>query len=99
MICLSIVNFFVPSLSEFNTDKENEDAREVRLTTFESIVREQFQLAYFGKIEYAASNEMSVQERRIIYRVLVNQKTEEKKAHEEALRKARESKKGGWRRG
>ena len=99
MICLSIVNFFVPLLSEYNSDEDNEQAREIRLTTFEAIVREQFQLAYFGKIEYAASNEMSVQERRTLYKILVDQKTDERKAQDEAIRKAKESGKSGWRKG
>ena len=42
---------------------------------------------------------MSIQERRTLYKILVDQKTEEKKAQEEAIRRDKESKKGGWRKG
>lgn len=86
-------------MSEFNSDEDNEKARDIRLSSFEAIIKEQFHLAYFGKIEYTASNEMSVQERRTLYKILVDQKTEERKAQEEAIRKAKESGKSGWRRG
>lgn len=61
--------------------------------SFEGVLREQFQLAYFGKISYDASEHMSYQERRTMYKLLIEQKQEERKQQEEAVRaaKARQS--------
>lgn len=58
-------------------------------------MKEQFQLAYHGKIEYGASDDMSTLERRTMYRILVNQKDEEKKAQEEAIKAAEAKRKAG----
>lgn len=87
-------------MSEFNTIDENERARNIRLSSFEGVLREQFQLAYFGKISYDASERMTFQERRTMYKLLVEQKQEEKKQHEEAVKqaKARQSSNRGRRR-
>lgn len=95
------MNFFAPRLSEYNTEQENLDARRIRLAAFESIVKEQFQLTYFGHIGYDVSNDLSIHERHTLYRVLVEQKQEERKAHEEALRNAKANSKNGnpgWKR-
>ena len=57
---------------------------------FESIMKEQFQLTYFGKVDYQSTNDMTTLERHMMYRLLVEQKEEERKAQEEADRIARE---------
>ena len=84
-------------MSEYNTETENLRAREVRMLSFKNIMREQFQLAYFGKISYGDSNTMSVLERHTMYSILAEQKKEEKKAQEEALKASKEKSKN-WKR-
>ena len=76
-------------MSEFNSLSENERAKNIRLRGFEGVLREQFQLSYFGKISYDASEHMTYQERRTMYKLLVEQKQEEKKQHEEAVKQAK----------
>lgn len=76
-------------MSEFNSLSENERAKNIRLRGFEGVLREQFQLAYFGKIEFSSSERMTYQERRTMYKLLVEQKQEEKKQHEEAVKQAK----------
>jgi hypothetical protein len=76
-------------LSEDNSLSENERSRYIRLNGFEGILREQFQLSYFGKIDYGASEGMTYQERRTMYKILIEQKQEERKQHEEAVKAAR----------
>ena len=62
-------------------------------------MKEQFQLAYHGQIEYDASDNMTVLERHTMYRILVEQKNEERKAQEEAMKAAEAKRKAGsWRR-
>ena len=97
--CLSPQSFFVPQLSEYNTEEENIKIRDFRLENFKAILKEQFQLAYHGHIEYGASDEMTILERHTMYKILVDQKAEEKKSHDEALKAAEARRKtGGWRR-
>lgn len=86
------LNFFAPRLSENNSPEENEKAKEIRLEFYRSILKEQFQLAYFGKIGYGDSDRMSAFERRMVYKILVEQKQEEKKAQDEAFAKSKERK-------
>ena len=81
------MSFFAPLLSEFNTDEQNLESRRVRFSTYESIMKEQFHLAYYGRVGYEDSNDMSVLERHTMYRLLVEQKKEEKKATDEAMKK------------
>lgn len=83
-------------MTDENTLEENIKARDIRLRGFEGVLREQFQLAYFGHISYDASETMTFQERRTMYKLLVEQKQEEKKQHEEAAKaaKARSSNRG-----
>ena len=86
-------------MSEYNTDKENETARDFRMANFQAIMKEQFHLTYYGHVEYGASDNMSVLERHTMYRILVDQKQEERKAQEEAMKAAEAKKKSGsWRR-
>ena len=85
------MNFFVPQLSEFNTDEQNRKARDIRMANFRNLMKEQFHLTYFGKVEYWATEQMSSLERRSMYQILVDQKKEEKKAHEEAVKSAKDN--------
>ena len=89
------MSFFVPQLSEDKTEEENLKVRDFKFSNYEEIMREQFHLAYFGKINYLGSDGMSVLERHTMYRMLVEQKKEEKKAQEEANKS---SSKKSWRR-
>ena len=73
-------------MTEENSLSANEKAKAIRLRGFEGILREQFQLAYFGKISFDASEKMTFQERRTMYKLLIEQKQEERKQHEEAMR-------------
>ena len=85
-------------MSEFNSDTRNIEARNFRMQAFESLLREQFQLAYFGHIEYNASQDMSIMERHTLYRLLSDQKKEERQAKEDSIRKAKEKNKAHrWR--
>lgn len=88
------MNFFAPQLSEYKTEAENIKARDFKFSNYEEIMREQFHLAYFGRINYLGSDGMSVLERHTMYRMLVEQKKEEKKAQEEAMKS---SGKKSWR--
>lgn len=83
-------------MTEDNTVEQNMKARDIRLRGYEGVIREQFQLAYFGHISYDASERMSYQERRTVYKLLIEQKQEEKRQHEEAAKaaKARSSNRG-----
>lgn len=97
--CLLHLNFFVPQLSEYNTVEENNKIRDFRLANFNAILKEQFQLAYHGHIEYDASDQMTVLERHTMYKILVDQKSEEKRSHDEALKAAEAKRKStSWRR-
>ena len=66
------------------------------MSSFESVLRQQFQLSYFGHISYEASESMTVSEREYMYHILIDQKDTEKKQHEEAMKaaKARKSSSG-----
>jgi hypothetical protein len=77
-------------LSDDNTEEENLKIRDMRMGMFESIMKEQFQLTYFGKVDYQSTNDMTTLERHMMYRLLVEQKEEERKAQEEAIKKAKE---------
>ena len=98
-LCLLLLSFFVPLLSEDRTDKENEQARDFRMANFQAIMKEQFQLTYYEKVDYGASEQMSVLERHTMYKILVEQKQIERKAQEDAIKAAEAKKKSGsWRR-
>lgn len=76
-------------MTEYNSLEANQRSRKVRFQGFESTLKEQFQLAYFGHISYDASEHMSVQERRVMYKLLLEQKQEEKKQRDEAMKIAK----------
>lgn len=90
--CLLQVSSFVPQLSDYNTDEENKVARDIRFSNFRTLMKEAFQLAYFGRVSYESVDSMSSLERRTMYQLLVEQKKEEKKAQDEAIQKAKEGK-------
>ena len=86
-------------MSNDNSEEENIKIRDYRLENFRAILKEQFQLAYHGKIDYGASDSMTVLERHTMYKILIEQKQEEQKAREEAIKIAEARKKSGsWRR-
>lgn len=85
-------------MSEYNSNSENKKISEFKWANFNAIMKEQFQLAYHGKIEYDASDSMTVLERHTMYRILVEQVEAEKKAREEAIKAAEAKRKSGsWR--
>lgn len=89
----SALNSFVPSLD--NEDDPPELVREkweYRMARWNEITKQQFQLSYFGTIPYEASNGMSIYEREHFFELLMEQKDAEKKAHEEAINKAKAAK-------
>lgn len=93
MICRSrsILNSFVPSLD--NEDDPPELVMQKwqhRTRHWNDVVKQQFQLSYFGKVSYEESQEMSIHEREYMFGLLLEQKAAEKKAQEEA-RKAAET--------
>lgn len=86
---LSLLSFFVPDLQ--NETDSPEDLRckwTYRSKHWEDVVKQQFQLAYFGKVSYEESQEMPIHEREFMFGLLLDQKSEEKKAHEEAIKAA-----------
>jgi hypothetical protein len=56
---------------------------------WENINKQQFQLAYYGKVSYAESLHMPVFEREFIFGLLLKTKEEENKAAEEARKNAK----------
>lgn len=86
-------------MSNDNSEDENIKIRDFRLENFKAILKEQFQLAYHGRIDYDASESMTILERHTMYKILIEQKQEEQKAREEALKAAEARKKSGsWHR-
>ena len=86
-----------------NNKKKNDEIWEYRMEMFRRIIKEQFQLAYFGRIDYGATDLMFIGERRLLYNTLVDQKQEEKnqqdRSIQEAQAKSRSSKSSNsWRR-
>lgn len=56
-----------------------------RIEKYKSILRQQFQLVYFGHFSFEDSENMCVQERQFVYDILFQQKKEEKEAYEKAM--------------
>lgn len=76
-------------LSEDNTVEENIKIRNIRLNAYNNILKQQFQLSYYGRISYEATDNMTVMDRKNMYNILTEQKEAEKKAHEEAIKQAK----------
>lgn len=51
-------------------------------------MKQQFQLAYFGKVTYEESQDMPIHEREYMFGLLLEQKDAEVKAREEAIKQA-----------
>lgn len=66
---------------------------EYRSRHWEEVVKQQFQLAYYGKVSYTESQDMPIHEREFMFGLLLEQKALEKKAHEDAVRAAEEARK------
>jgi hypothetical protein len=74
---LLIQSFFVPDIqNETDPDKilNKWDIRQKRL---QSIIREQFELSYFGTIDYGVTGSMTIAEREILYNIFIEQKKKE----------------------
>ena len=85
----SALNSFVPSLDNEDDPPELIQAKwEYRMTRWNEITKQQFQLSYFGTIPYDVSNQMPIHEREHVFGLLREQKADEKKAQEEAIKKA-----------
>lgn len=54
-------------------------------------MKQQFQLAYFGRVDYADSQDMPVYERKILFDLLLEQKEEEAKQHKQAQNQHKKS--------
>lgn len=67
--------------SEYNHNDQVLIAEKLRYRNkrWESIIKQQFQLAYFGKIGFSESQELSVFEREFLFNLLIDQKNNEKK--------------------
>lgn len=85
-------------MSRDRTEEENLKIWQYRTDMFRGIVREQFQLAYFGRVDYGSTEEMAIGERKILYELLIEQKQDEKKQHEQAMQEAKSGSDSGWRR-
>lgn len=59
-----------------------------RTRHWNDVVKQQFQLSYYGKISYTESQEMPIHEREYMFGLLLEQKAAEKKAQEEAQKAA-----------
>lgn len=88
-LSLSLLSFFVPDLQNENDSPEDLQRKwTYRSRHWEEVVKQQFQLAYFGRVSYEESQEMPIHEREFMFGLLLEQKSEEKKAHEEAIKAA-----------
>ena len=94
MLSPSAVSFFVQRLIENpKTEAEiryNDFVQQNASETLLNIIKKQFQLVYFGQFTYADLDELTLSEFNALYEILLEQKNEEKKAREEALRKQKE---------
>ena len=93
----SALNSFVPSLDNEDDPPELIRAKwEYRMTRWNEITKQQFQLSYFGTIPYDVSDQMPIHEREHVFGLLREQKAEEKKAEEKKLAEKRPSKKSPY---
>lgn len=96
MICRSrsTPSSFVPNLT--NEDDPPDVIAEkwqYRTRHWNDVVKQQFQLSYYGKVSYTESQEMSIHEREYMFGLLLEQKQAEKKAQEEARQAAEAARK------
>lgn len=82
-------NSFVPDLQNEEDDVETATRKwNYRIKHWEEVVKQQFQLAYYGRVSYEESQEMSIHEREYMFGLLIEQKSAENKAKEEAIKAA-----------
>lgn len=96
MIChsRSTPSSFVPSLDDEDDPPEIVMQKwSYRTRHWNDVVKQQFQLSYYGKISYEESQEMSIHEREYMFGLLLEQKAAEKKAQEEARQAAEAARK------
>lgn len=96
MICRSRSppSSFVPSLDDEDDPPEVVQQKwSYRTRHWNDVVKQQFQLSYYGKVSYEISQDMPVHEREFIFGLLLEQKQAEKKAREEAQKAAEANRK------
>ena len=77
-------NSFVPSLNSEDSSEVFSRKLNYRNKKWESIIRQQFQLAYFGRVSYSDSQVMPVFEREFLFNLLIEQKDNEAKEIEKS---------------
>lgn len=60
-----------------------------RVAHWEAIVKQQFQLSYYGTVSYEISEGMPIHEREYLFGLLKEQKESENKARDEAMKAAK----------
>ena len=89
------MSFFVPPLIDDPKTKEEREFNDRnwrdRQKFLENLAKQNFQLVYFGHFSYSELDEMPVQERRLLYNFLVEQKDEESKQAKEIAQKNKEA--------
>lgn len=86
-------------MTEENSEDDNAKIWEYRTEVYRGIIKEQFYLAYFGRVSYSDTDEMDIGERKVLYNILLEQKDEERKQQEQAIENAKHSRgSSGWRR-
>lgn len=82
-------------MTNVSSREELQKKWDYRTAYYKNIIKEQFQLAYFGRVDYEASSQMPVSERKYMYQLLVDQKkTEKEHAEKRAAEMAKSGKKG-----
>jgi hypothetical protein len=61
-------------LTDVSSEEELQKKWNYRIVCYKNIIKEQFQLAYFGRVDYTASSQMPVSERKYMYQLLIEQK-------------------------
>lgn len=74
--------------SEYNDNNQDLIAKKLqyRNKKWEMIIKQQFQLAYFGKIGFEVSQHLTVFEREFLFNLLIEQKTNERKEAEKVAK-------------
>ena len=89
-----MVSFFVPRLIDnpktLEEREHNDIIYKLRSDLLMNMLTRQFQMVYFGHFNYADLDELTISEFDALYNIMVQQKDEEKKAQEEAMRKSKE---------
>ena len=85
------MNFFVPNLNDENdSDRTKSEKWKYIVKRWEDIVHQQFQLSYYGHVNYSESQHMSVHERTFLFDLLIETKKKEAEARAKALAEAKQ---------